>query len=116
MGLAAGDRIGGPTAMALALGECLVSTRGFDPDKVLDAYRHGGVRDGRDSGPTVAMVFQAMESGLGHREAVLQIHLRSAVKPQAAIRSTAVHPWPLPDSLPTMICPTLSGRMYSHTP
>ncbi len=77
MGLAAGDRIGGPTAMALALGECLVSIRGFDPDKVLEAYWAWWRRDGRDSGPTAAAVFQAMDGGLGHRESIMQAHLQS---------------------------------------
>ncbi len=38
LGLAAGDRIGGPIRMALHLAESLLACGGFDPSDVLDRY------------------------------------------------------------------------------
>src|SRR4051794_21690552 len=62
VGLAAGDRIGGPIRMALRLAESLLHCGGFDPADTLDRYlrwwrgralanRPGSPRAGRPAGP-----------------------------------------------------------------
>ena len=57
LGLAAGDRNGGPIRMAVRLAESLSDRRRFDPEDVLARYL-AWWRDGAfDTGPTAATVF-----------------------------------------------------------
>lgn len=86
LGLAAGDRIGGPTAMALCLAESLASEKAFSPARVLQTYWAWWRKDGRDSGPTVTSVFRSMDAGIGNPQAVLQAHM------QAGGRSAGCNP------------------------
>jgi ADP-ribosylglycohydrolase len=61
LGLAAGDRNGGPIRMAARLAESLADRRRFDPDDILARYLDWW-RDGAfDTGPTAATVFSLIE-------------------------------------------------------
>lgn len=82
LGLAAGDRIGGPTAMALALAQCLADEGALSPEAVLAAYLAWWKQDGRDTGPTAAFVFRAPKEGASRQEAVRRAH--EAQSPRSA--------------------------------
>lgn len=74
VGLAAGDRIGGPTRMAVCLAESLIACRAFNLDdigsKYLDWWRDGAF----DTGPTAARVFELVNSGKPFAEAASLVH------------------------------------------
>jgi ADP-ribosyl-[dinitrogen reductase] hydrolase len=74
LGLAAGDRNGGPIRMALRLAESLTERRCFDPDDILARYL-GWWRDGAfDTGPTTATVLSLIDGGMDASEAVKLAH------------------------------------------
>eukprot|EP00300_Choanocystis_sp_HF-7_P003267 c12488_g1_i2.p1 GENE.c12488_g1_i2~~c12488_g1_i2.p1 ORF type:complete len:252 (+),score=12.52 c12488_g1_i2:3-758(+) len=68
LGLAAGDRNGGPIQMALCLAESLSNCRSYDPCDVFSAYlkwwRRGSGVDAWDTGPTCASLFAAQTGPL----------------------------------------------------
>jgi len=76
LGLAAGDRIGGPVRMALRLAESLRDKGGVDVTDIgaryLDWWREGAF----DTGPTVAEVLSLVQSGVTFEEASLRVHER----------------------------------------
>lgn len=72
-GLAAGDRIGGPTAMGLLLAESLLARGTFDPADLLARWRSWWGGHGSDAGPVAAKVFTLIEQGLTSAEAVQQV-------------------------------------------
>lgn len=74
LGLAAGDRIGGPLQMAMRLAESLIACRGFEPADVLERYLSWWKDDGFDTGPVSDRVFQLIAGGLKPSEAVEQVH------------------------------------------
>jgi len=77
LGLAAGDRIGGPIRMAVRLSESLVDRRQFDPGDILSRYL-AWWRDGAfDSGPTTAAVLSLVDGGMDCIEAVKRVHNES---------------------------------------
>ena len=77
LGLAAGDRNGGPIRMAIRLAESLAERRRFDPEDVLARYLEWW-RDGAfDTGPTAATVFGLIEAGMEPAEAVERVHDQS---------------------------------------
>lgn len=63
IGLAAGDRNGGPTRMALALAASLVAQQAFDRADVLSRYVRWWRADGADSGPVAAAVLDRVARG-----------------------------------------------------
>ena len=73
LGLAAGDRIGGPVRMALRVAESLCACGDFDVSDIgvryLDWWRNGAF----DTGPTVAQVLALVESGVPFEQAVIQV-------------------------------------------
>lgn len=73
LGLAAGDRIGGPVQMALRVAESLRDCSGLDVSdlgmRYLDWWREGAF----DTGPTVALVLRLVESGVSFEQAVIRI-------------------------------------------
>jgi ADP-ribosylglycohydrolase len=74
LGLAAGDRNGGPIRMAVRLAESLVELRRFDPRDILDRYL-AWWRDGAfDTGPTTAQVLSLIDGGMDADEAVERVH------------------------------------------
>jgi ADP-ribosylglycohydrolase len=70
LGLAAGDRIGGPIQMALTLGESLAARQGFDPEDIGQRYLAWWRESGFDTGPTAAGVFRLVDNGKSFPEAV----------------------------------------------
>lgn len=67
--LAAGDRIGGPTHIAVRLAESLLEGQGFNLDDVSSRYL-AWWRDGAfDTGPTTARVLELVSSGKSFYEA-----------------------------------------------
>lgn len=77
LGLAAGDRNGGPIRMAVRLAESLADRQRFDPDDALARYL-AWWRDGAfDTGPTAATVFSLIEGGMEPAESVERVHDQS---------------------------------------
>ena len=76
LGLAAGDRIGGPVRMAVRVAESLRDNGGVDVSDIggryLDWWREGAF----DTGPTVAQVLSLVESGVPFEQASLRVHER----------------------------------------
>jgi ADP-ribosylglycohydrolase len=74
LGLAAGDRNGGPIQMAVRPAESLVEREAFDPADVarryLQWYREGAF----DTGPVSGRALQLMASGMSAPEAAAQVH------------------------------------------
>lgn len=77
IGLAAGDRIGGPVRMALQLAKSLVTRQSFDPEDVLLRYLMWWRKEGFDTGAVAASVFTMVAQGVPYQEAVLRVHDRS---------------------------------------
>lgn len=73
MGLAAGDRIGGPVRMAIRLAESLATQQRFDLDHIAHCYLHWWDRGAFDTGPVAASVFQLVASGMSFDEAVSRV-------------------------------------------
>lgn len=74
IGLAAGDRNGGPIRMAVRLAESLIECGGFNPRDILERYLRWW-RDGAfDTGPVSARAFELMAAGMGAAEAVARVH------------------------------------------
>ena len=74
IGLAAGDRNGGPIRMALLLAESLHACRGLNLEDVGKRYLTWWHNGGFDTGPTAANVFDAVSSGLTFEEAPERVH------------------------------------------
>ena len=74
LGLAAGDRNGGPIRMAVRIAESLVETRRIDVDDIGARYLHWW-RDGAfDTGPTAARVLTLVDTGQSFDQASQQVH------------------------------------------
>lgn len=74
LGLAAGDLIGGPIMMAMELAASLLKQNGFNRKSIEQHYLSWWKRDGFDSGPTAARVFQRVQSGSNFETAAKQVH------------------------------------------
>jgi ADP-ribosylglycohydrolase len=74
VGLAAGDRNGGPIRMAIHLGKSIVQKKRFDRDDVLDHYFDWWKREGFDTGPVAEGVFTLITRGTMPQDAVLKVH------------------------------------------
>jgi ADP-ribosyl-[dinitrogen reductase] hydrolase len=74
LGLAAGDRNGGPIRMAVRLAESLSERRCFDTDDILARYLAWWREGAFDTGPTTATVLSLIEGGMKSIEAVKLAH------------------------------------------
>ncbi|MEM8532544.1 MAG: ADP-ribosylglycohydrolase family protein [Chloroflexota bacterium] len=74
LGLAAGDRIGGPTRMALHLAESLLECAKFDRHDISMRYLTWWQDEGFDTGPTANRVFELVTAGQSFDEAATQVH------------------------------------------
>jgi hypothetical protein len=74
VGLAAGDRIGGPIRMALRLAESLVETGQFDPADMLGRYLAWWREGAFDTGPVSARVLALVAAGMPVKDATAQVH------------------------------------------
>ena len=69
LGLAAGDKNGGPIQMALCLAESLAEHRRFDLESIWQAYFQWWAREGFDTGPTAESVFRHVADGMPWKDA-----------------------------------------------
>ena len=74
VGLAAGDRIGGPVRMAVRLAESLADCGNFDPLDVLNRYLTWWDEGAFDTGPVSAWVFSLLAAGTPLKSATAQVH------------------------------------------
>jgi ADP-ribosylglycohydrolase len=74
LGLAVGDRNGGPIRMALQLADSLVTLGRFDPTAILQRYLAWWQTEGFDTGPIAAQVFSLIASGIAPTSAVAEVH------------------------------------------
>ncbi len=74
VGLAAGDRIGGPIRMAVRLAESLVACGGFNADYILNRYLAWWREGPFDTGPVSDRTFALLAAGMPVQEATAQVH------------------------------------------
>lgn len=74
LGLAAGDKIGGPIRMAVRLAESLIALNAFNSADILNRYLAWGREGAFDTGPVSARVFVLLETGMSVQEATAQVH------------------------------------------
>lgn len=77
LGLAAGDRIGGPVRMAVRVAESLLECGGFDAGDIGRRYLEWWRDDAFDTGPTAAAVLSLVDSGMSFEEAARQVDQRA---------------------------------------
>jgi len=77
LGLAAGDRNGGPIRMALQLAASLIELQRFDAAAILQRYLRWWQTGGFDTGPIAAQVFSLIGAGVAPDMAVAQVHAAS---------------------------------------
>ena len=73
LGLAAGDKIGGPLHMALCLAESLQYRQNFDRADIQARYLAWWQAGGFDTGPTAAKIFTLAKNGSPWEESVEQV-------------------------------------------
>ncbi len=73
-GLAAGDTIGGPTAIASVLASSVLDAGHYQPDLTADRYLDWWCAEGFDTGPVFALVMGARVDGATTADAVAQAH------------------------------------------
>jgi ADP-ribosylglycohydrolase len=74
VGLAAGDRIGGPIRLAVRLGESLLETGRFDATDVLGRYLTWWREGAFDTGPVSARALALVAAGMSVQQATAQVH------------------------------------------
>ena len=74
LGLAAGDRNGGPIRMAVRLGESLLELGRFDPQDIVGRYLHWWREGAFDTGPVSGRALELMAAGMSPSEASAQVH------------------------------------------
>ena len=74
VGLAAGDRIGGPIRMAVRLAESLIACDRFDPSDILNRYLSWWREGAFDTGPVSERVFTLLAAGMPVQKVTAQVH------------------------------------------
>jgi len=74
IGLAAGDKIGGPIRMAMRLAESLVACGGFNSFDILERYLAWWREGAFDTGPVSHRAFALPAMGMPVQEATAQVH------------------------------------------
>ena len=74
IGLAAGDKIGGPIRMAIRLAESLVACDGFNPSDILERYLAWWREGAFDTGPVSDRALALLATGMPVQEATAQVH------------------------------------------
>jgi ADP-ribosyl-[dinitrogen reductase] hydrolase len=77
LGLAAGDRNGGPIRMAVRLADSLIECSKVDVSEIATRYLDWWHEGAFDTGPTAARVFTLVDSGLSFDDASQQVHLET---------------------------------------
>src|SRR5262245_41205897 len=74
VGLAAGDRNGGPIRMAVQLAESLLGCGRFDPADILERYLRWWREGAFDTGPVSERALTLIASGMPALEVTAQVH------------------------------------------
>ncbi|MEI8021959.1 MAG: ADP-ribosylglycohydrolase family protein, partial [Schlesneria sp.] len=74
VGLAAGDRIGGPIRMSVLLAESLIDCDRFDPTDILNRYLSWWREEGFDTGPVSERAFSLLAAGMPIQNVTAQVH------------------------------------------
>jgi ADP-ribosyl-[dinitrogen reductase] hydrolase len=74
IGLAAGDKIGGPIRMAVRLAESLVACGGFNSADILNRYLAWWREGAFDTGPVSGRALALIAAGMPVQEATAQVH------------------------------------------
>jgi ADP-ribosylglycohydrolase len=74
IGLAAGDKIGGPIRMAVRLAESLLDCNDFNSADILNRYLDWWRKGAFDTGPVSDRAFALMAAGMPVQEATAQVH------------------------------------------
>src|SRR5262245_60007223 len=74
IGLAAGDRNGGPIRMAVRLTESLLELGRFDPADIVSRYLHWWREGAFDTGPVSGRALELMAAGMSPSEASALVH------------------------------------------
>src|SRR5271169_5582215 len=74
LGLAAGDKIGGPIRLAVRLAESLLGCTGFDPSDILERYLAWWREGAYDTGPVSDRALALVATGISVQEATAQVH------------------------------------------
>jgi len=110
LGLAAGDRNGGPIQMALLLAESLAALHTFDPDDVFRRYLEWWKKDGFDTGPTAEAVFSKVAEGMPIAEAVFMADQEVAGATAGCNPAHRSAPLAMAAFLPMVKLPTLAAQ------
>lgn len=108
-GLAAGDRNGGPTEMAVRLAESLAAVRAFDPADVLQRYVTWHREGAFDTGPVTGRVLALIGRGVAGDAAVLAVDealhgLTAGCNPAHRVAPLAMAAFLPDDQLPDTAC------------
>jgi ADP-ribosylglycohydrolase len=119
LGLAAGDRNGGPIRMAVRLAESLLELRRFDPADVASRYLRWWREGAFDTGPVSGRALELMAAGMSASQASAQVHREFAGKTggcNPAHRSSplAMLAWLTDDDLPG--CAITEAHLTHHDP
>ncbi len=93
VGLAAGDRNGGPIRMAVRLAESLLDCGYFAPANILERYLHWWREGAFDTGPVSARALALVAAGVPAPEATAQVHREFGGKTAGC--NPAHRSWPL---------------------
>lgn len=74
LGLAAGDKNGGPIRMAVRLAESLLELGRFDPTDIVGRYLQWWREGAFDTGPVSGRALELMATGMSYLEASAQVH------------------------------------------
>ena len=74
LGLAAGDRNGGPIRMAVRLGESLLEVGQVDPQDIMGRYLRWWREGAFDTGPVSGRALELLAAGMSASEASAQVH------------------------------------------
>ncbi len=73
-GIRSGDAIGGPSKMATIVAESIAVHHQIVPEDLIRRYYDWWSSDAFDTGPTFALVFGNVKSGMDHAAAVHKAH------------------------------------------
>jgi ADP-ribosylglycohydrolase len=119
LGLAAGDRIGGPIRMALRLAESLLDCGGFDPADILEHYLRWWQEGAFDTGPVSERALALMATGTPVTEATAQVHLENGGKTAGCNPAHRSPPLSMLVSTPDedlAACAMAEARLTHHDP
>src|ERR1700722_7071659 len=74
IGLAAGDKIGGPIRKAVRLAESLLDCNGFNSNNILNRYLDWWHEGEFDTGPVSDRAFALLAAGMSVHEATAEVH------------------------------------------